>query len=211
MDLKKIVCFGDSITRGSAFEKEDRWTTMLEAKLNTSRAVPCRVFNRGVDGNTTANALDRMDRDVIPLLPAAVLIQFGFNDANVRRSLSLPRVSLPEYQRNMREICRVVTAHQGTVFFIVNHTIDGCLEIQGNGRPYRENFQPYNRAVVVIAAEVRVPLIDLPAAMQQKNIDLSSFLDEDKLHLSKKGHKLYAEMVFEALRHLLPEKREKAD
>lgn len=201
-----IVCFGDSITHAEGFAEGDRWPTILQRKLDEWKPGAFKVYNRGIGGHTTAQGLDRFFTDVRPLLPAAVLIEFGFNDGNVADWSKKPRVGLDEFKANLREMHRAIRAHKGTPIFIVNHTIGPIPWKGGNGKSYNANFAPYNPAIKQAAAALKAPTIDLPAMMRRRKIDLDVFLserDDDNLHLSTRGNHLYADMVFEALTPLL--------
>lgn len=195
-----IICFGDSITGGEEFPEECRWTTLLQELLDNVEPGLFQVHNRGSSGNTTAQGLDRFAGDVLPLLPGLVLVQFGFNDANVLSWSVEPRVSLAEYERNLAEFHRVITAKQGTCVFIVNHSIGAVTGKQGNGNSFNENFMPYNDSVRKLARELNTPFVDLPLLMRRRGIDLDDFLSLDLIHLSLEANDHYAQMIFEVLK-----------
>ena len=106
--MKNIVCFGDSITQGQGLAENHRWTARLAFLLEERFPGRFDVFNKGVGGNTTALALDRIQTDVLPLLPAIVLIEFGINDAYVYPWCRTPRVGLKDFRANLEEIIRQV-------------------------------------------------------------------------------------------------------
>jgi len=196
---RRIVCFGDSITHGAEFEPAQRWTTLLQQKLDACQPCAWQVYNHGVGGNTTAQGFDRFGADVMLLLPAVVLVQFGFNDANVYNWTTMPRIGLTEYTGNLREFHRLITGRGGECVFIVNHTIaaiDGC---QGNDLRYSDNFAPYETALRDLVSELDASSIDLAAMMRETDVDLHRLLAEDGLHLSVEGNVFYADMVFDAL------------
>ncbi len=195
-----IICFGDSITEGAEFPEPQRWPAMLQAKLECWQAGAFHVYNRGVGGDTSARGFDRLEVDVLPLLPGVVLAQFGFNDANVRDWAMVPRVGLPEFRKNLREFHRVIRAHRGQCVFVVNHSIAAVAGYQGNDNSYRENAAPYNAAIREVARELRASIIDLPKRLDERSVDLQAFLADDGLHLSANGNRVYADMVFDALR-----------
>lgn len=203
-----IICFGDSITHAQGFAEGDRWPTLLQYRLNEWRPEAYRVFNRGVGGNTSAQGFDRFS-EVDRLLPGIVLIQFGFNDANVREPSRKARVCIPEFKLNMREFARMIGIRKGKSVFIVNHTIGRGRDQgrQGNGKSYAANVAPYNPAIREVARKTRCPLIDLPVIMIQRGVALKAFLAEDDLHLTAAGNHTYADMVFETLKDgiLLPD------
>jgi lysophospholipase L1-like esterase len=201
-----IVCFGDSITHAGGYAEGDRWPTVLQRRLDEWRPGSFKVYNCGIGGHTTAQGLDRFATDVMPLLPAVVLIEFGFNDGNVADWSKKPRVGLDEFKANLREMHRAIRARRGTPVFIVNHTIGPVAARCGNGKSYNANFAPYNPAIKQVAVALKAPAIDLPAMMRRRKVDLDAFLAEhkdDNLHLSPRGNHLYADMVLEALTPLL--------
>jgi lysophospholipase L1-like esterase len=70
-----IVAFGDSLTVGvGASSPEKGYVNILEERLGTP------IINKGVVGNTTEDALRRLDADVLVEKPDIVLLLFGSND-----------------------------------------------------------------------------------------------------------------------------------
>ena len=190
--MKTIICFGDSITAGG-------WPEQFARLLGTHAPGVYTVYNRGIGGNTSTQGFDRWESDIVPLLPGLVIIEFGFNDCSIAPISRVPRVSLEEYKRNLTELHRRAAAADSQAVFVVNHPADSPSS-QGNGKPYRENFAPYNPAVREVAAACDAPLIDLPALMDAGNIDAKVFYGHDTLHLNGlEGNKLYAQMIFDGL------------
>jgi lysophospholipase L1-like esterase len=206
-----IICFGDSITEVAEFPANERWPTLLQARLDAWRQGEFKIHNRGIGGDTTARAFDRIESDVLPLLPGVLLVQFGFNDANVRDWAVVPRVGLDEFRKNMHEFHRVAHTHGGRCVFIINHTIAAVAGKQGNGVRYKNNMEPYNSAISEVAEMCNAAAIDLPALMAQRQVGLDLFVVDDGLHLSALGNQLYAEMVLEALKEILVPSGDKLD
>lgn len=206
-----IICFGDSITEAAEFPANERWPTLLQVYLDAWRLSEFKVHNRGIGGDTTAGAFDRIEHDVLPLLPGVLLVQFGFNDANVRDWAVVPRVGLNEFKKNLHEFHRVTRTHGGRCVFIVNHTVAAEAGKQGNGMRYNDNVEPYNRAIREVAQTCQAATIDLPALMAERQIALDLFVIDDGLHLSVFGNRLYAEMVLAALKEILMPSGKKRD
>ncbi len=200
-----ILCFGDSITHARSFAEGDRWPTILQYTLNHWRPDTYKVYNRGMGGHTTAQGLERVNEDVLPYLPGLLLVQFGFNDANIRPWSQTVRVGLDDYEQNLREFYRIAAVHQSQCVFIVNHTIvrDGEEHRMPNGQTYQAIFAPYNEVVRRVARNLHSPAIDLPDIMRQRGIDAGAMVCEDGLHLSVQGNHLYADMIFEAVTHIV--------
>jgi lysophospholipase L1-like esterase len=206
-----IICFGDSITEAAEFPANERWPTLLQASFDTWRPGELKVHNRGIGGDTTAGAFDRIESDVLPLLPGVLLVQFGFNDANVRDWSVVPRIGLDEFKKNLKEFHRVAHTHSGCCVFIVNHTVAAVAGEQGNGVRYSDNMEPYDRAIREVAQTCHAAAIDLPALMAERQVPLDLFVVDDGLHLSALGNRLYAEMVLGALKEILVSGGKKLD
>jgi lysophospholipase L1-like esterase len=69
-----IVCFGDSLTAGYGAEASQSYPSLLR------RRVTVPVFNAGISGENTADALLRIQRDVLDRDPGLVIVEFGAND-----------------------------------------------------------------------------------------------------------------------------------
>ncbi len=197
-----IVCFGDSITEEAEHPLPQRWTTLLQDKMEQSHPNEFMVHNRGISGNTTSQGFDRFAEEVLPLLPGVLLIEFGLNDANVYGHTRLPRVSLSEFERNMREFHRLALENDSLPVFICNHTIGDVDDEQGNGSSFNDNFVPYNLKIKTLAEELDCQLIDLPAQMQQRNISVDDFVSDDQVHITSQGNQHYAEMIFSGLNEI---------
>ena len=197
--MLNIICFGDSITEGGDFEKLKRWTSLLQDSLDEKYPEAYRVINKGIGGNTSAQGFDRFCDDVLPYLPGVLLVEFGFNDANVKDWSIEPRVSLREFVRNLKEFHRIATAKNTSCVFILNHSIAEVDGRQGNGLTYNQNLLPYDQAVIRLVEELKAKVIDLPGIMAAKEIPLDEYLSDDNLHLSEAGNKHYAQMVFDVI------------
>lgn len=197
-----IICFGDSITEGAEFPFDARWTSLLQKKLDVTKPDTFKVYNRGIGGNTSAQGFDRFWTDVMPLLPGVLLIQFGFNDANVKDISIVPRVGLAEFEKNLKEFYRIAKENNSVPVFIVNHTIGEVDGKQGNGKSYNENMQPYDGTIRQIANDLKAELIDIPLQMTLRNVDIKNFVSGDNLHLSIDANHIYSEIVFSGLNQI---------
>lgn len=69
-----IICFGDSITWGYGANPGEDYPSVLAKMTN----IP--VINAGIDGDTSTEALKRIESDVLDRDPLLVVIEFGGND-----------------------------------------------------------------------------------------------------------------------------------
>jgi lysophospholipase L1-like esterase len=71
---KNIICFGDSITFGYGVNPGEDYPAAL------AKMIDMPVINAGVDGDTSVEAIKRIDSDVLDRNPLLVIIEFGGND-----------------------------------------------------------------------------------------------------------------------------------
>ncbi len=197
-----IICFGDSITEGAEFPVNARWTSLLQKKLDVAKPDVFKVHNRGISVNTSTQGFDRFDSDVLPLLPGILIIQFGFNDANVKDFSVVPRVGLVELEKNLKEFHRIAKDNNSIPVFILNHSIGELDGKQGNGETYNENLIPYNNEIRRVANQLKTDLIDLPLQMTLRDIDTNSFVSADQIHLSIEANHDYADIIYTSLNQI---------
>lgn len=90
-----IVALGDSLTYGTGAGRGEDWPALVERRCN------CTVINKGIPGETSAEALERLETDVLDLDPRIVIIGLGGNDV-------LQRLPREQTFQNLRRIVEVV-------------------------------------------------------------------------------------------------------
>ncbi len=103
-----IVALGDSTTataRDWAPEIQEVYADCLPRAL-AAHGISAVVINAGLGDTTTRAAILRLDRDVRRHHPDLVVVQFGINDSwiDVDRGQRLPRLSRPEFRKNLKTI-----------------------------------------------------------------------------------------------------------
>jgi acyl-CoA thioesterase-1 len=87
-----LVCFGDSITAGYGLDANQSYPAALN-KLLDGRGYHYRVVNQGVSGNTTKDAVARVN-SIVALHPETVVVEFGGNDGLRGLPLNVTRQNL---------------------------------------------------------------------------------------------------------------------
>lgn len=100
----KIVAFGDSLVYGYGATKGNNFVSVL----STSIGVP--ITNLGVNGDTTASALERIDA-VADTNPDIVIVLLGGNDA-------LRRVPVSETEENLNSIISTLKQEGNEVILV---------------------------------------------------------------------------------------------
>lgn len=117
-----IVALGDSLTAGYQMAEGDNYPAMLSKRIGRE------VVNRGVSGDTTADGLARLDRDVLSESPRVVVLALGANDM-------LRRQPIDETFANLRAIVDRVQA-RGALVILVG--VEGFPLVHGDyGKRYR--------------------------------------------------------------------------
>lgn len=180
--MRSLICLGDSITAGETFENGDpRLTPRLRAALPG-----WRVTNAGIGGNNTADALARLQRDVLAPAPDLVIVYLGANDAAY-----IKRVQLPAYTANMREIARQIGPAR--TILVTPAPIDE------DWSRYRTNkvMTQYARAVQEVADEMGCACVDLYSAMRA--VAGYPKMLSDGLHFAPSGYAFLAPLLADAV------------
>lgn len=161
---KTLVCLGDSITEG-----------MIGASYvdELHACVPSvRVINSGVNGDTVLHLLRRAERDVIAHQPDVVTIMVGLNDLTTAyglpssklfyRTFKNLQVALtpPRFIRAYRQLIGIL--RQRTNARIVLCTLTTIGEQLND--PAQQYVDAYSQIIRAIAAQERLPLIDVRAS-----------------------------------------------
>ena len=186
----KVVCFGDSVT-GVYYHTGGRraYTDMVEIGLR--QAYPKAdiiAINAGISGNTTVDALARIDKDVLTRKPDLVTVMFGLND--------MTRVSLEDYRANLKNIIAQCRAIGAAVLLCTPNSVRDTAS-----RPIAK-LEQYVAVVREVATEEKTPLADCYSAFEairKKNPLDFAFLMSDPIHPNMDGHKLHAEAIVAAI------------
>jgi acyl-CoA thioesterase I len=169
---KTIVAFGDSLTAGTGVNDDESYPAVLQALLREQTGVNHVVINEGVDGETSAEALARVD-EIIEHNPDIVILETGVND--VRRGSSL--VSM---EQNVESIVKELQAQNITV---VIASMDAAATYQGISiqvtGPYKAIAERNNAPVIPYFLE---GVLGDPAL---------NF--EDRVHPNAAGYRIIAE------------------
>lgn len=170
-----IYVFGDSIATGQYMPVHQTWPVLL------SKVSPTQVAAR--NGDTTRLALERMAFDVLAHEPRVLLVQFGLNDANQwDTDNGFPRVSLPAFRSNLREIIVKGRGVGADVHLLTNHPTR-------KGARFERTRLDYNRAIREVTDEHGAGLIDI-----EREWTDGRYLF-DAVHLNPEGHRFYYEQV----------------
>jgi lysophospholipase L1-like esterase len=185
-----VACLGDSVT-GVYYHTGGRraYPEMLgEALHQASPDSSVKIINAGISGNTTADGLARLRRDVLDHHPQLVTVMFGLND--------MVRVPLADFQANLRQITQKCRDAGAEVLFCTPNAV-----IDTPGRPISKLLE-YCQAMHSTGKEIQVPVCDCRAAHEQlRERDALGWrlTLSDEIHPNMDGHKLTAVAICKSL------------
>lgn len=159
-----IVAFGDSLTSGFGSTNGNNYVTLLSHKLG----VP--IVNKGVPGDTSAQALKRID-DVLALKPDVVIVYLGGNDF-------LQKVSSDTTFMNLEKIVSLLQEN-GAVVVLVG--IRGGVLRDQYGPRFKELSTRYN---TVYVPDMLIDVMAIKDAMY------------DAVHPNNRGYAYIADVLY---------------
>ena len=167
-----IVCFGDSLTEGVGAGQGEDYPSVL------SRLIAAPVVNAGHRGDTTADALNRLARDVLEKNPRLVILLLGGNDF-------LRQVPVGDTRKNLETIVQRIQ-ERGAMVVITGMKLG--LFTDGYGAMMKNIAEKFGALLV--------PQVT-------NGILTDSKLKSDPIHPNGAGYRLIAERVAEKVKPLL--------
>ena len=168
--INSIVCFGDSLTRGYGATNEQTYPYFLQQFTNLP------VINKGINGNTSRNGLDRID-DILQFKNSIVIVEFGANDF-------FQRFPVYETKKNMEKIVDILKQNNDIVVLV--STENNLLK-------------EIHNMLKSLAEEKNVLFVN--GILDEIWDDRSLFFDD--IHPNSKGYKLVADKIYKNIKHLL--------
>jgi lysophospholipase L1-like esterase len=214
-----IVLFGDSTTAARQGLRKVYADHLREAL--TGGGADLAVVNAGVGGNTTREALNRLERDALRHRPRLLVLQFGINDSAVdvwkQPPATTARVPLPEYLDNLRAMVHTARTQRIQVILMTPNPLRWTPKLKAlYGKPPYDpatedgfesaTLRPYVVALRQLATELKLPLVDVyaayPAFAAQHQTSMDTLL-LDGMHPNDLGHQLVAEQLLPVIQDAL--------
>jgi lysophospholipase L1-like esterase len=203
-----IVIFGDSTSA-------PRPGVKIFASILQDRVPETKIVNAGVPGNTTRDAMARLDRDVISWHPDIVTIFFGINDSavDVWKGAAQPRVPLADYRANLEEMIAIIRRAGAVPILLTPNPIAWTSELRElYGKPPYQPENPdgcnvwlrqYAQAARDVAAQDHVSLADVDQIFREYAAERGHHLEDllvDGMHPNDVGHQLIADQILKLLK-----------
>ncbi len=163
-----IICLGDSVTFGYGAEPGEDYPTQL------AQMTKFPIINSGIDGDTSTEALKRIESDVLDREPLLVIIEFGGNDF-------LRKIPKDVTVNNIKYMVDSVQ-EKGAMVAIVDISAGFFLA-------------EYRQVLAVLAQEKSA--IFIPSILG--GVITNPSLKSDFIHPNKEGYKVIAQRVYRAI------------
>ena len=207
--MKNVVIsiFGSSIMEGriGADKAEHRWYNVLHSLLSERFPGKCfAMINAGVGGESTRECMARFDRDVIAYNPDYCLFMIGANNNDCTQPARI--LAEGELERLMDDFAERLPARTAPIGVILNQCVNEW-HFATKHPAFKEHlarFGGLDQALEVEREKVRKfirargwPSLDLYRLFESE--PGRYILREDGIHLSKAGHRLFGEKMFELM------------
>jgi lysophospholipase L1-like esterase len=193
-DQETVVFYGDSIT------EQNLYPAYLETFL-ISRFPDRKLafFNMGWSGDTASGGVKRFARDVAPIAPSLVFVNFGMNDGGYK---AFQEATLSNYLAAQGELADAIRGIGAREVLFTTSPVDDVLR-KDHG-VYNDTLAHLAGGLTALAAERDLPLIDLFHPMLEverraQAKDPSFTMIPDSVHPNPVGHLV---MTYLALRRI---------
>jgi len=183
-DTKTILFFGNSLTAGMGLEPEKAFPGIIQEKID-SLALPYRVINAGLSGETTASGENRIDWLMNQQVDIFVL-ELGANDG-------LRGIPLSETRENLQAIIDAVRSKNPTIKIVL-----AGMQIPPNmGQDYTTEFRQIFPTLAKSNEAYLIPfLLENVAGIPELN-------QADGIHPTEEGQRIVAQNVWTIISPIL--------
>jgi lysophospholipase L1-like esterase len=197
---KKIVFFGDSITRAGI--QDGGYILRIGDRLSKEgKADQYELIGSGIGGNKIYDLYLRMDEDVLAKNPDIVVIYVGVNDVWHKRSSGTGT----DADKFEKFYSAVIAKLQAKNIKVVLCTPAAIGERTDSSNEQDGDLNLYSNIIRRLAATNNLPLVDLRKAFIEYNLKTntsnkeSGILTTDRVHLNEAGNQLVADEMWKVL------------
>ena len=200
----KVVFFGDSITASNRnlLDPEDLGVGYVKIAAGKLRLLyPDTAFqfvNRGVDGDRTAELLQRVKKDVVDENPDYVVLEVGINDVRCRFSRG-EEVTPEAFRVNYLQLVDTILATGAKLFLIQPYALK--MGDKQRFRPFLNRFNDIIREIADLRDVALVPVDEIFMGVTQ-DIDPAQFTT-DGVHPTHRGCRYIADLLIKELKKCL--------
>lgn len=225
----KIICFGDSLTRGVSFVKgrvriiKDNYPAFLEKLFSVNDPADTIVLNKGVFNDNSDLLMKRLEKDVLSEEPNYVLLNVGGNDCNFKwqevaenpESDHDPIVPINRYIENIGQMVTKMKQSNITPILLTLPPLDPVRYYKFIADRYGTTISHwisscggiehwhslYNLQLNKLIEQLNLPSIDVRTALKKAG-NITDFISDDGIHLNSEGYKKMSDVIFEEMHRL---------
>lgn len=194
MNSNNFIFIGDSLTFGYGVPKSKCWVEIFKSS-SLSKDMNLNIINKGINGNTTTDMLNRFTEDVAMLNPKKIFIMGGTNDLLSNRPINLIIVNI---ELMLKE---ALTTTQDVFLGIPPKIIKEDayrLFMPSSTYNYCESTLPeLSKELIKLCKKYKVNYIDFYNLTQKIN---PSGIFLDGIHFTEEGHKLLLQEFIENIK-----------
>ncbi|WP_044022283.1 SGNH/GDSL hydrolase family protein [Bacillus sp. SG-1] len=218
----KIVCFGDSLTRGVSYVKgrlrivKENYPNILQ-QLFSENNKEVSVVNKGVFNDNSELLLNRLEKDVIKERPNYVIIEIGGNDCNFNWHEVAEKpwekhqaiVPMNQYLDNLKAIITNIKQHDIIPVVATLPPLDPVRYYKNISEKYSPAISHwisevggidywhglYNRNLNKLTEEYNILKVDVRSALKKAG-NLMDFISDDGIHLTEEGYKILSQEIY---------------
>jgi lysophospholipase L1-like esterase len=187
----KVLLAGDSISFG--------YGPLVRARLGDA----CDVVNLPDNGGTSANLLAHFDEWLVQPKFDVIHLNCGLHDLARDRNASGPRVTLEQYEANLRELFRRLRGETRSLLAWATTTpvIDKRHAARKGFDRYEKDVRAYNAVALRAAEETGLPVDDLHRVVETAGPE--QCIGPDGVHMTDAGNAALTDAVAEFVIDLL--------
>ena len=183
----KLICIGDSITKGYGVSPNECWVSKLSETLSN-----VTVINKGVAGDSSSSMLSRFTKDIINKEATHITILCGSNDALQSRNskITFRNIKAMIEEARSNNIIPIIISAPKLLGEIAQVRWDATVDYN----TVNETIKVLNTQLKEYATSEELDFIDINSVIPQ-----SGSYYTDGLHLDKLGHNLIFDKLMDKL------------
>lgn len=195
-----ICVLGDSITYGGYDPIAGGWVTLLRNYFEKKYEGEIHTYNLGVAGDNTDGLLKRIKNELEPREPEIIVLAIGINDTQYIYSKNDYRVTVDEFQKNIKEIFEMAKKFTSKIVFMGLTAVDETKTTPTNWNKDKfyknERIELFNEFIEKFCRENNMEFVEVDNLLNNQDLD-------DGLHPNTEGHKKIFEKVRPVIENLI--------
>lgn len=204
----RLCYFGDSITEGwidAELRPANAYPAITDSILRTTSSHIFTSLVLGYGGETTDDAIRRIDADVLSQRPDIVVLAFGSNDRYVWGTQPAVRVQLPRFSDNLGLLVRKIQGSGARVLLLGLPPVDASRFYRyADSAEYRryggivQLQHEYDSVIAAVGSSFNCVVVSTAEVFTRTDTELGF----DGVHPTEAGHRIIAITLAHALQHV---------